>query len=191
MRANEGLNIVDEGGGKKLYQRGIMHCCTANGARTLYYVWDSIVTGEGNRARVNLLLNRASEWVDVDSYLPFEGKVVLKIKKANSVEVRLPEWVKLNEVRVEVDAKKAEHKLDGRYVSIDKLKSGQEVALRFSVAERTMYRAIGRRPYKLTIRGSDVVSIDPPGIAYPLYQDKAQGQLVEKARFVPAKKVIW
>ena len=28
--------------------------------------------------RYNLLLNRASPWMDIDSYIPYEGKVVLK-----------------------------------------------------------------------------------------------------------------
>ena len=85
---------------------------------------DSIVTGEGNRARVDLLLDRASEWVDVDSYLPFEGKVVLKIKTVNSAEVRRPEWVRLNEVPVEVDSRKAEHKLDARSLLAIEIRAG-------------------------------------------------------------------
>src|SRR4029079_16103308 len=42
-----------------------------------YFVWESIVRGHDDGAEVNLLLNRASSWVDVDSYLPYEGKVVL------------------------------------------------------------------------------------------------------------------
>ena len=31
---------------------------------------------------MNLLLNRASPWIDVDSYLPYEGRVQLKNKTA-------------------------------------------------------------------------------------------------------------
>jgi hypothetical protein len=36
-----------------------------------------------------------------------------------------------------------------------------------------------------------VVAIDPPGVAYPLYQHQPTGKLVEKACFIPAKNVIW
>ena len=32
------------------------------------------------RLSVNLLLNRASPWVDVDSHIPYEGRVDLKVK---------------------------------------------------------------------------------------------------------------
>ncbi len=58
---------------------GIMHCCTGNAARPLYYIWDSIVVPEGNLIRINLLLNRVSSWVDVFSHLPYAGRVDLKM----------------------------------------------------------------------------------------------------------------
>ena len=192
MRANDGLLIVKaDNGEEKLSPRSIMHCCTANGARTLYYVWDSIVSTAGEEVRVNLLLNRASEWLDVHSYLPVLGKVVLKIKKARKVAVRLPEWVEFSAVNTTVGGRKAEARLQGRYLAIEGLSAGDEVELTFPIPERTLHRVLGRRPYKLTLRGSNVVAIDPPGIAYPLYQRQPTGKLVEKSCFIPSKKVIW
>ena len=51
--------------------------------------------------RVNLLLNRASTWVDVHSGLPHQGRVDLKIKSpCQTVLVRLPEWVPLDSDKV-------------------------------------------------------------------------------------------
>ena len=41
---------------------GIMHCCTGNSTRALYYIWENIVEQEtGEKLQVNLLLNRASK----------------------------------------------------------------------------------------------------------------------------------
>ena len=192
MRANDALLVVDENEkGEKLYDHSIMHCCTGNGSRTLYYVWDSIVTGDANEARINLLLNRASEWLDVHSYLPAEGKVVLKIKKTQRVAARMPEWVDLNRVRVTVRGKEVSLKTRGRYVVLAGLRPGDVVGLTLPVPERVIHRVIGRRPYRLTLRGSQVVAIDPPGVAYPLYQNQPQGKPIQKTRFVPAKKLIW
>ena len=65
------------------------------------------------------------------------------------------------------------------------------MSIEFPVPERTVHRVLGRRPYKLTLRGSNVVAIDPPGLAYPLYDDMPSGKLVEKERFVPSRKVTW
>jgi hypothetical protein len=191
MRANDAVNIVKEDGDERIFPNGIMHCCTANGARTLYYVWDSIVTGDAQLARVNLLLNRASELLDVNSYLPALGKVTLKIKRAREVAVRMPEWVDLGRVQLWVANKKKDHEIDGRYIVATDLQSGDEVTLEFPVPERTIHRVIGRRPYKLTLRGSNVVEIDPPGVVYPLYRDQPKGKLIPKTRFIPATKVTW
>lgn len=38
----------------------VMHCCTGNGTRTIYQVWQDIVQWKEGHLRVNLLLNRAS-----------------------------------------------------------------------------------------------------------------------------------
>ena len=57
-------------------------CCSGNGTQAMYYAWHSTVRFKDAVATVNLLLNRASPWMDVSSYLPYEGKVVLKNKQA-------------------------------------------------------------------------------------------------------------
>lgn len=192
MRANDGLLVVREDDGQeRLFSRGIMHCCTANGARTLYYIWDSIVTEAGDEVRVNLLLNRASEWVDVHSHLPAQGKVVLRAKKAKKVAVRMPEWVDSGSINASIGDRTIDVRWEGRYVKLGRLEAGENAVLAFPVPQRTLYRVIGRRPYKVTVRGSNVVAIDPPGVAYPLYQHQPEGRLVEKECFVPSRKVIW
>jgi hypothetical protein len=192
MRANDGLDVVRTEAGPRLSQRGIMHCCTANGARTLYFVWDSIVTSEKDGIHVNLLMNRVSPWLDVSSYLPVEGKVVLTIKQPNRIAVRLPGWCQLEQVGVEVDGVPQPARLDGQWLRLDALKAGSQVTIGFPIQEQQLFRVIGEIPYKLTMRGANVVSIDPKGSAYPLFEDQPTGQLVEKERFVPnIQGIIW
>jgi DUF1680 family protein len=169
-----------------------MHCCTANGARTAYYVWDSIVTKGADEVRVNLLLNRAAPWLDVDSYLPADGKVVLRIKDAPTVAVRMPEWCDPALVQVSLGGQTRRGLVEGRFVRVDSLKPGDEVTLAFPVPKRVIHRVIGEIPYKLMLRGSNVVSIDPPGVAYPLYAEPPSGSLITRTRFVPQiKRIIW
>jgi hypothetical protein len=76
---------------------GIMHCCTGNGARTIYYVWENVLTYQDGTLRVNLLLNRASRWADVDSHLPYTGQVDVKVKEPVELSLRLPEGVRWEE----------------------------------------------------------------------------------------------
>ena len=50
--------------------RGIMHCCTGNGTRALYYVWEHMLTYADGELSVNLLMNRPSRWADVPESYP-------------------------------------------------------------------------------------------------------------------------
>ncbi len=192
MRANDGIRVDQTEQGPRLPASSIMHCCTANGARTLYHVWDSIVSREQDEVRINLLLNRTSQWLDVDSYLPVEGKVVLHVKDAPRIAIRMPEWCNPGEVRATVGEKEVDTHVDGRYVRLDGKRPGDVVTLTFPVPECSTHRVIGEIPYKLTLRGSNVVHIDPGGVAYPLYAHPPTGKPVRKTRFVPEiTQVTW
>ena len=59
--------------GADVAPEGVAGCCAGNCARTIYYVWEHMVDFQGGHLRVNLLLNRASPWVDVHSYIPYAG----------------------------------------------------------------------------------------------------------------------
>ena len=50
-------------------------------------------------ATVNLFLNRASEWMNVASWLPYQGKVELTNKRATRADVRIPGWVDIKQVK--------------------------------------------------------------------------------------------
>ena len=192
MRANDGLAVEQTEYGPKLFVNSIMHCCTANGARTLSLVWQSIVTKDGDTVNVNLLLNRASTWLDVDSHLPVEGKVVLHIKDAPIVSVRIPQWAEPADVKVTVGGQPRRAVAQGRFLKIRWLKPGDEVVLQMSVPQRSIPRVIGEMPYKLEIRGSNVVDIEPKGIGYPLYANQPTGKLISKTRFIPKiRDLIW
>jgi hypothetical protein len=162
----------------------IMQCCTGNAARTLYYIWDAIVTAKGTDIRINLLLNRASPWLDVESHLPYEGKVVIKNKTVKTLSVRIPEGTPHGQVACDVNGKKQETTWSGDYVGVPGLKRGDVITIEFPMAETRLFKVIGDVPYRLTLKGNTVVDIDPPGQIYPLYQRDRY-----KADKAPARKV--
>jgi len=67
-------------------------CCTLHSNMGIFYPWDTAVRHSAGTVRVNLLLNRASPWVGVESHLPYEGKRVVRNKTARKLLVRLPVW---------------------------------------------------------------------------------------------------
>ena len=150
--------------------QGIMHCCTANAARGLYDVWRNIVHAQDSHVKVNLLLNRTHEAVDVDSHLPYTGQVDLHVKRDCKLAVRMPAWVDLGQVTCLVDGNARAVGFDGRYALVGDVRSRQAVRLGFPVGERTDRVSINNRWYLLVRKGHDIVYIDPPGKLCPLYQ---------------------
>jgi len=155
----------------------VMQCCTGNGTQGLYYAWEAILREDGDTAQVNLLLNRAAKSVDVDSYLPYEGKVVVHAKTARRLFVRVPAWVARRELRLGVSDRPREHLWVGNFLFVDGLKPGDQVVLEFPIRETTAsYTVASRtqdeRTYRCTFRGSTLVDISPRDespTSYPLY----------------------
>ena len=193
--ANDWFGIMLQGHVMLPHELAIMHCCTGNGARALYYVWENILHCRDGNLRVNLLLNRASSWADVDSHIPYTGQVDVKIKQAVALAIRIPEWVKPEEVRVTVNGSERKASFDGRYADAGPVKPSDEVTMTFPIEERTDKVFIEKKGYALVRKGNDVVCIDPPGRYCPLYQ-RAHYRVNHTrwrkiTRFVAEKEIKW
>ncbi len=170
----------------------IAGCCTGNGSQALYYAWHGITRFDDGVATVNLFLNRASTWMDVDSYLPYEGKVVLHNKQAHSAFVRIPAWVDPHEVKNFVNGKPVNPAMTGRYEIFDSLKPMDEIRLEFPVREETDKYTIDGKVYTVKFRGSTAVDISPRDTdpkSYPIYQraemESDKAPMRTEKRFVP------
>src|SRR5205085_966734 len=82
-------------------------CCQGNAMMGLYDAWDHIVDYKGSFAQVNLLLNRASQYLDIKSELPYRGAVHLFTKPnlglLENVGVRIPNWVDRKSVTLRIN----------------------------------------------------------------------------------------
>ena len=144
-----GLNVGDFSGHPsandlEIGELTITYCCSGNAGRTIYYVWDKILNLGDGRLRVNLLLNRAYPWGDVNSYISYRGQVDVNIKEpCRKVLVRAPEWIASgnDEVTCEVRGVQRPVTWEGRYVDAGEAKPGDTVSVKFPISERT----VGRR----------------------------------------------
>ncbi len=174
-----------------------MHCCTGNGARAVYYAWENILAWQDKSKTlgVNLLLNRASRWADVDSHLPYRGQVDVHVKRDCRLEVRLPDYVRqqVSGFSVQVSGRHRKSRnvtfsQIGRRLQLGRVKKGERVTVTFPLVEQTMRTSIGGKPYTVIVKGHDVVFIDPPGQWCPYYQRdhyrQSDTRWVERERFV-------
>ncbi len=139
-------------------------CCNNNGAQGLYQIWEGIVQDKGNgTAQVNLLLNRASRLVDVDSYLPYEGKVVVKNKTAKRVFLRVPLWAPKGDVRCRIGSNLVDAQWLNNYLIFENVKLGDQIVVEFPMVERTIKRpqVPGGTVYTIHLRGNTVIDIWP------------------------------
>ena len=170
-------------------------CCIGNAGRILYYVWDRILQDDGKDLRVNMLLNRASPWADLDSYLPYEGKVVLKMKRKRNVWFRIPSWTDKDMVSCTVNGKPKKFRWEGNYIYLKKLKPGQELRVEFPISERTIYRNLKGKEYFFTLKGFTVIDMHPRAEVTPLFvrdhYKMNETPMRNVKRFVADQNIIW
>jgi len=178
-------------------------CCSANGALALYYAWHGITRFSGGIATVNLFLNRATPWIDIDSYLPYEGRVVLNNKQAHTVLVRVPSWLNPASIRAFVNDELVHPPIVDQRLVFTKLRSNKEkssekcvIRLEFDVPEHTVKSTVDGKVYTIQYRGSTVVDIQPregDTKKYVLYQRehmKATNAPMHEVRRFIAEKTI-
>ena len=112
---------------------------------------------------MNLLLNRASPWLDVDSYLLYEGKVELRNKTASTVNVRVPLWADKAAVRCQVNGREKNTHWVGNYLAISGVAGGDVITVEFPMGETRETYTLPSHPdrYTLSMKGNTLVDIEP------------------------------
>ena len=173
----------------------LMQCCTGNGCQSLYYAWDGIVRQEGDTAQVNLWLNRRSPWVDVWSWLPYEGKLIVQNKGMRRIVVRAPGWASRGAMRCNVNGKDAPPVWIGNRLLFDGLEGTEELSFETPVTlEKTRYTIANlndRSPqpdeYNCEFLGNTVVSVGAPEPPVPQYRIFQREHL--RAEEAPMKEI--
>jgi hypothetical protein len=152
----------------------IDHCCSTNGAIALYHAWNGITTDHNDVAIVNLFLNRVSKWLDIVSYLPYEGKVVINNKTSREIRIRLPKWLSRNTVKCFVNNKRINTEISANHLICSSLKAGDMILLEFAIPISTQSFKVDNNNYKLYFKASTATEIrgrrpEDPYI-YPIYK---------------------
>jgi hypothetical protein len=183
-------------------------CCSPHGNMGLFYAWDGTLRHDDGTVRINLLLNRASPWMDVDSHLPYQGKVVLRNKSAREAFVRVPIGVERSAVKCAVGSSAIPVRWFGSYLRVSALRPGDVVTVTFPLKETVERWTIpgiprikgGTMPtgmHTCRFKGNTLVAISPPLIAgSPLFQNRvrylaSEAPRVRVTRFETARVLRW
>ncbi|XID90581.1 hypothetical protein ACF3MZ_18790 [Paenibacillaceae bacterium WGS1546] len=198
---NDFVCDVNEGRG---HTSDLQLCCLGSGTRGLFMGWSNTVTEERGTVSVNFLLNRGSQWLDVNSYLPHEGKVVLDVRRdIERLQIRIPEWAGYTKIRfvrefnnetVEGAGNEACRWVNKQFLLLGAARAGEKITVTFPLSVRkTIEHAVGQT-FEVTWRADDVVGISPEGSTKPLYSgrrvyDKAPMREGDYRR--PEKELVW
>ena len=118
----------------------------------------------------------------------------ITLKQPCNVSVRVPEWVQKINVAVTVAGEPRPIRWNGQYLGVGEGKPQEKVSIAFPMEERTQREIIGAKEYMLTLKGNDVVAIDPPGKYCPYYQRekyrKGEVQWKNVERFVSKEELV-
>jgi hypothetical protein len=146
--------------------RALQNCCAGAGIRAVHQVWSSIVTRDGDLVSVNLSLDRATPEVQVTSFVPFEGRVRIAIKRDVTLRWRPPSGCAPGSVRIKSSGPPPSPRANGTYLEFGKQRSGTILELTFPLPEHrqvlTMGNA-GHQQYRFEVewRGDTVLAIRP------------------------------
>jgi hypothetical protein len=151
----------------------LMNCCMANGSQALYAAWDSILRYQDSTLRINLLLNKQSPWLNIESHLPHEGRVVLRNKQARKIYIRIPSWVDRQKLALTVQGQALTPRFVRNDLVIDPVSNSAVVTLTFPVAEDVQTftlddygdRGRGEHPvdrykYRASFRGATAIKVE-------------------------------
>ena len=146
--------------------------------------------------------------MDIDSYLPYEGKVVIRNKEARDAFVRVPLWVDKARVRCSVGGKRVEPRWVESRLWFGGLSRGDVIGIEFPMEERTetwtsppwggdrernfvLRHLPGGVEYKMRFRGNTLVEIDPPLTPEsPLFQGRPAKYRAAKAPMREVKRYV-
>ena len=173
----------------------IMHCCTANATRALYFIYDSIVTDRNDAVQINLLLNHVTPDVTVMSHIPYTGRVDVEVKRRKRVSLRLAEGVDAKDARVTVDGADLSARVDGRYLDFGDVDAGKTITVTFPLETEIKKVWVQKTPYRYRLKGTTIVEAFPREELGDLYNRvhyrHPHALWKETDLFLPEEKLDW
>lgn len=145
----------------------MMQCCNAAGARAIYDLW-RYATDDG---AIHICFSVETESLRVVSHEPSRGQLDITPRRDGPLQVRLPEGVCVAVVTGQSGARdlRAMH----GYVTFD-ANAGRSFTLRYELPERKAHYTVGTPGKTESCAGhwrcETLVSVEPAGGLYPLYQ---------------------
>ena len=146
--------------------RALQNCCAGAGVRALHQVWSNLATFADGTLSVNLLMDKAIPEAVITSFIPFEGRVNIQLRRDCAVRFRVAPEVAAREVRATVAGRPVALTPDGVFLNAGKLAKGDTLEIALPLPARTETFTVGNpgfQSYKFEAdwKGDTVVAMRP------------------------------
>jgi hypothetical protein len=104
---------------------------TACGNMGFYDIWKGAVLHSNGVTTVNLFINHFTPWLNIESFLPYEGRVIIKSKQPQMISIRIPKNIGISSLLMTINGVAQKNELAGRYVFLP-AKEGDIIELTYS-----------------------------------------------------------
>ncbi len=147
-------------------------CCLNGGMRALALAWGTIQTFDESGLTVNFALSMSGPAGQIVSYQPFEGRTDITPQSPGAVRVRLPRWVKPEDVTVFVGDAAASVTHEKGYVMLAHVPARARVSVRYPLREITENVVAGGQKWQIRWKGDTVVGVSPSQGREPTYRNR-------------------
>ena len=148
----------------------LMGCCCGAGARAIYQIWDNAVEQKAGKVIVHLLMNRRSSELEIQSFLPYLGKIVLKNIKGRTLSLRIPDWVNKKQITAEKNGTKCTFQIKKGYIEFQGLKPKDIITVQWLIKTIRKKESFLKWNFQVDWRGDTIIRIKPQGEKVPFYQ---------------------
>lgn len=142
---------------------------TSGAVHAMSECWRHRMDAGEEGAMLNLLFDCDNELAAVKSGLPFEGRLEFTAKKQiKQFRIALPRWLDAATMRVSVDGKAREARINSGYAELGALDSGTAGTITFNLPCRREKETVDGVEYTTTWVGSQIIEILPRGKVGPL-----------------------
>lgn len=149
-------------------------CCTFHGIKALYYAWDAATERRGRNILVHLLFDKENDDVSVQTWLPEDGRIEVRLKRSRNLHLRIPPWAR-EDLTVEHNGQVVPAEWHGNYLRFKDMKPNDAVRVNFTVPESRQEMEVSGRRFVIHWRGDVVTRVAPEGQFLPLYRGGASG----------------
>jgi hypothetical protein len=148
--------------------RAFQNCCGGSGTHAFFIAWKNAARFENNVLSVNLHFDKLLPQAEIRGYQPYQGLVTIRLAKACTVRIRIPEFVGPKEMNAKINQKAVQGTVWGNYLELGSHPGGALLEVSYPLPVREEEVAIGNPGfrhyrYRVTWKGDTVVRMAPLG----------------------------